>query len=314
MAKQSYTKELRIKVDSREVDELKKKLDTIYADTLKSAIAEFEKGTTKEDVDTLKKLREMLKELEESTKPKENESVVRKLIKDKLCDMLESIGDALTDFFKETFKAAKERILDMASYDLANSLFTNASARQQALKYGITDPAQNYALSQAMRELGMSSEEDLMFMNPAQQEKFAERMGYWSGKYTELANKDFFRTVQEFQLEWSEFKYDMELGMIEFFMQNKDTIKQVMEVGMQFMEGVLTLLSSILDFFQISRSDSQRHAASMEIVRNYTSRTNTTNVNINNTLHPSSQVLTDKQMLSQAGQLSYAQLIEALKG
>ena len=314
MAKQTYTKELQIKVDSREVDALKQKLDMIYADTLKSAIAEFEKGTSEEDIETLKSLRKMLKELEESTKPPENVSVVRKLIKDKLGDMLESIGDTLTDFFKDTFKAAKERILDMASYDLANSLFTNASAREQALKYGITDPAQNYALSQAMRELGMSSEEDLMFMNPAQQEKFAERMGYWSGKYTELANKDFFRTVQEFQLEWSEFKYDMELGMIEFFMQNKDTIKQVMEVGMQFMEGTLTLLGSILDFLQISRSDSQRTAASMEIVRNYTSRTNTTNVNINNTLNPSSQVLTDKQMLSQAGQLSYAQLIEALKG
>lgn len=314
MAKQSYTKELQIKVDSREVDELKKKLDTIYADTLKSAIAKFEKGTSEKDIETLKSLRKMLKELEESTKPPENVSVIRKLIKDKLGDMLESIGDALTDFFKDTFSAAKERILDMASYDLENSLFVNSFARRQALKYGITDSAQNYALSQAMSELGMSSEEDLMFMNPAQQEKFAERMGYWSGKYTELANKDFFRTVQEFQLEWSEFKYDMELGMIEFFMQNKDTIKRVMEVGMQFMEGVLTLLSSILDFFQISRSDSQKHAASMEIVRNYTSRTSTTNVNINNTLNPSSQVLTDKQMLSQAGRLSYAQLIEALKG
>ena len=314
MAKQTYTKELQIKVDSREVDALKQKLDTIYVDTIKSAMTEFAEGTSKEDIETLKELKGMLDELAESTKPPENVSVVRKLIKDKLGDMLESIGDTLIDFFKDTFNAAKERILDMASYDLQNSLFTNSFAREQALKYGIMDPAQNYALSQAMGELGMSSEEDLMFMNPAQQEKFAERMGYWSGKYTELANKDFFRTVQEFQLEWSEFKYDMELGMIEFFMQNKDTIKRVMEVGMQFMEGVLTLLSSILDFFQISRSDSQRTAASMEIVRNYTSRTSTTNVNINNTLNPSSQVLTDKQMLSQAGRLSYAQLIEALKG
>lgn len=314
MAKQSYTKELKIKVDSREVDELKKKLDTIYVDTLKSAIAEFEKGTSEEDIDTLKELREMLNELEESTKPKENASVIRKLIKDTFSDTLKSINKALTDFFKETFEAAKKRILDMASYDLENSLFANASARAQALKYGITDPAQNYALSQAMRELGMSSEEDLMFMNPAQQEKFAERIGYWSSKYTELANKDFFRTVQEFQLEWSEFKYGIEVGMIEFFMQNKDTLMQLMETGVQFMEGTLTLLKAILDFFQISRSDYQRNAASMEIVRNYIGGTKTTNVNINNTLNPSSQVLTDKQMLAQAGQLSYAQLIEALKG
>ncbi len=314
MAKQSYTKELQIKVDSSEVDVLKQKLDTIYVDTIKSAMAEFAEGTSKEDIETLKELKGMLDDLAESTKPAENVSVVRKLIKDKLGDTLESIGDALTDFFKDTFKAAKERIFDMASYDLENSLFNNSFAREQALKYGITDPAQNYALSQAMGELDMHSEEDLMFMNPPRQEKFAELMGFWSGKYTELANKDFFRTVQEFQLEWSEFKYGIELGMIEFFMQNKDTIKQVMETGMQFMEGTLVLLGSILDVLQISRSDSQRNAASMEIVRNYTGGTNMTNVNINNTLNPSSQVLTDKQMLSQAGQLSYTQLIEALKG
>lgn len=314
MAKQSYTKELQIKVDSREIDALKQKLDTIYVDTIKSAMTDFAEGTSKEDIATLKELKGMLDDLSQSTKPAENVSVVRKLMKDKLGDMLESVGDALTDFFKDTFKAAKERILDMASYDLENSLFANSSARDQALKYGIMDPSQNYALSQTMSELKMNSEEDLMFMGPATQEKFAERMGYWSGKYTELANKDFFRTVQEFQLEWSEFKYGMELGMIEFFMQNKDTIKQAMEAGIQFMEGTLTLLGAILDFLQISRSDSQRNAASMEIVRNYTGGTNMTNVNINNTLNPSSQVLTDKQMLSQAGQLSYAQLIEALKG
>lgn len=314
MAKQSYTKELQIKVDSREVDALKQKLDTIYVDKIKSAMTDFEEGTSKEDIEKFKNLKMMLDDLSNSTKSNDNSGMVTKLIKNKLGNMLESIGDALTDFLKDTFNAAKERVLDMASYDLENSLFTNSSAREQALKYGIMDPSQNYALSQAMGELGMSSEEDLMFMNPAQQEKFSERMGYWSGKYTELANKDFFRTVQEFQLEWSEFKYGMELGMIEFFMQNKDTIKQVMEAGMQFMEGTLVLLGSILDFLQISRSDSQRNAASMEIVRNYTGGTNMTNVNINNTLNPSSQVLTDKQMLSQAGQLSYTQLIEALKG
>src|SRR5690554_2669226 len=187
-------------------------------------MTDLAKDTSKEDIETFKNLKIMLDDLSESTKQTANKSIVRKLIKDKLGNILESIGDALTDFLKDTFNTAKERIFDMASYDLQNSLFTNSSAREQALKYGIMDPAQNYALSQVMGELGMSpeSEEDLMFMNPAQQEKFAERMGYWSGKYTELANKDFFRTVQEFQLEWSEFKYGMELGMIEFFMQNKD--------------------------------------------------------------------------------------------
>lgn len=312
MARQSYTKELKIKVDSREVDELKRKLDTIYVDTIKSEMSDIQK-TSKPDIERLKELKLMLDELSNSTKPSEP-GLIKKLISDKLGSILSELRKQLTDFFQDVFDNARARLADMASYDLQNSLFTNSFAREQALKYGIVDPSQNYALSQTMSELGMSSEEDLMYMSPAQQEKFAERMGYWSGKYTELANKDFFKIIQEFQLEWNEFKSEMELDVIEFFIQNKETIKQAMKAGLAFMETTLSLLGKILDFLQISRTDSQRLNASMEIVRNYGGNISTTNVNINNTLNPASQVLTDKQMLAQAGTLSYAQLIEALKG
>lgn len=312
MARQSYTKELKIKVDSREVDELKHKLDTIYVDTIKSEMSNIQKNS-KPDIERLKELKLMLDELSDSTKPSEP-GLIKKLISDKLGSILGELRKQLTDFFQDVFDDARARLVDMASYDLQNSIFNNSFAREQALKYGIMDPAQNYALSQTMSELKMNSEEDLMFMGPATQEKFAERIGYWSGKYTELANKDFFRIVQEFQLEWNEFKSEMELDVIEFFIQNKETIKQVMKAGLAFMEATLSLLGKLLDSLQISRTDSQRLNASMEIVRNYGGNVSTTNVNINNTLNPASQVLTDKQMLAQAGTLSYAQLIEALKG
>jgi hypothetical protein len=165
-----------------------------------------------------------------------------------------------------------------------------------------------------MSELGMQSEEDLMLMNPAQHEKFAERIGYWSGKYTELADKDFFNIVQTFQLEWNEFKSDFQLSIIEFFIENKNTIKTVLTGLITFMQVTITTLGSILDFLQISQTSSQRTAYTNELIRQYSTDQSSTTVNINNTLNPASQVLTDKAMLAQAGQLSYAQLIEALKG
>jgi len=376
MVKKTYVKELQIKVDTKEIDVLKQKLDAIYIDTLKSATNEFDKPVSKDDINELKNLQSMLKELSKTTKSSEMMSVTDE-IKDKINSLLgegyidainenirnlgegtlkedltaidninillnsmgqlteeqkksqiemsksvtKSIKDSLTnilstmeDFFSDMFLEAKERILDMASFDLSSSYFTNQSAREQALKYGIMDPSQNYALTQTMGELGMQSEEDLMFMNETQREKFAERIGYWSGKYTELADKDFFNIVQTFQLEWNEFKSDFQLSIIEFFIENKNTIKTVLTGLITFMQVTITTLGSILDFLQISQTSSQRTAYTNELIRQYSTDQSSTTVNINNTLNPASQVLTDKAMLAQAGQLSYAQLIEALKG
>ncbi len=376
MVKKTYVKELQIKVDTKEIDVLKQKLDAIYIDTLKSATNEFDKPISKDDINELKNLQSMLKELSKTTKSSEMMSVTDE-IKDKINSLLgegyidainenirnlgkgtlkedltaidninillnsmgqlteeqkksqiemsksitKSIKDSLTnilstmeDFFSDMFLEAKERIFDMASYDLENSLFNNSSAREQALKYGIMDPSQNYALTQTMSELDMHSEEDLMFMSPPRQEKFAQLMGFWSGKYTELADKDFFNIVQTFQLEWNEFKSDFQLSIIEFFIENKNTIKTVLTGLITFMQVTITTLGSILDFLQISQTSSQRTAYTNELIRQYSTDQSSTTVNINNTLNPASQVLTDKAMLAQAGQLSYAQLIEALKG
>jgi len=309
--KQSFVKELKIKVDDKEVKNLQEQLDKIYFDTIKSAMGDI-KGSSKEEIEKLKELKEMIGELNEDNKPRDN-NLIRNLVKDKLSSTLESLSDNLKDFFTDTFNEAKERIFDMASYDLENSMFSNSTARNQTLKYGLTNPAENYALTQSMSELGMNSEEDLMYMNENQRDKFAERMGYWTSKYQELANKDFFATVQNFALEWNEFKTEFQLDFIEFFIQNKDTIQTVMNVGLQFMESTLNILSDILNFLQISRSDSQKNAASMEVIRNYSNNATSNKVTINNTLNPASQVLTDKSMLEQAGRLSYSQIIEALR-
>jgi hypothetical protein len=313
--KRSYIKEIEIKVDKKEVDMLQKQLDSLYVDTLKNKLNDEEyKPASERDLDKIKQLSDMLNELSRSASSMSDTQTIRALFKQGALSAFKNISDAISSFLKDVFDEAKERVLDMATYDLSNSLITNSAAREQALQYGIMDPAQNYALSQTMNQLGMSSQEDLMFMNDKQQEKFAERMGYWSGKYTELANKDFFNTMQRFSIEFDEFKTDFQLDFIEFFIQNKDTLINFMELGMQFMKFITTAIGSLLKYIGSPRTDGARTALTNDIIRQYSTSNAQTNVNINNNLYPGSQTLTDKEMLNNAGKVSYAQVIEALKG
>jgi hypothetical protein len=62
------------------------------------------------------------------------------------------------------------------------------------------------------------------------------------------------------------------------------------------------------------KSEFEKDAARSEIIGGYSLTNTSTSVNINNTLYPSSQTLTDKSMLEKAGSMSYAQLINALEG
>lgn len=322
MARQSYTKELKIKVDSTELDALKEQIDKIYVDTLNMAtkeLAELDEADPK-NFEKVKELKEAIDTLAQQAKEVEKDegaefgSMVKKGMLKQLKRVGENITESIQEFFKDILSEAMARLKDMATYDLGSSFITNREAREQALKYGIMDPAQNYALSQSMKELGLQDETDMMWMNDNQREKFTERMGYWAGKYNELANKDFFETMQNFTLEWEEFRSELQLGVIEFFMDNKELIKEVLVGLMKFMEKTLEGVGWLLELGKTQRTGSQRNAAAIDIVNKYsTTSTKSSDVTINNTMYPASQSITDKNMLQKAGELSYAQLIKVLK-
>ena len=236
----------------------------------------------------------------------------------KIQDAFKKLASKIGDFFKSMFKDALNTITEMASYDLQNSLFMNTEAREQALTYGLSN-AQNYALSQVKEEMGISSDEDLMWMNDAQQEKFAERIGYYTDKYDTLNQSGFFKTWQDFQYSWKEFKTEFAMEIATFFVENKDTIKSTLKALMEVLKGLTKVIEFIVKQFGGSneRTATEKAAATMDIINNYSGSTydnnnsKNTNIKIDNTFNNVAK--TDQTWLSNAGQMTYQQIIEAMK-
>ena len=267
-----------------------KKLD----DKIQSAIINNIENQIRENISKLAKIEgeeyEQLKKetliLQQSLKPikmKEKTDEFFKSFKNEGFKLLKKIGDSVVEFFKDLYNDAKQAIDEMASYNLGSSLVINSSAREQALKYGLSD-AENYAFSKVKEEMGIQSEEDLFYMNESQRERFAERIGYYSNKYTELSNQDFFNSWQKYQIEMKEFKEEMVMDVAGFLVENKDTIKSFMKMGMDFMKTVVEILGWFMNALGSGeRNDITRASATADIISsNSVSNINTQSVNQNN--------------------------------
>lgn len=188
----------------------------------------------------------------------------------------------VADFFVNSFKGAISTLSNMATYNLSGSYFINSSAREQAMQYGLSD-AQNYAFSRTKEFMGIRSDEDLFYMNEQQREQFAERMGYYTSKYEELANEEFFQTWQETQIELKELKEEFVMTIGKFIVDNKDIIVKVLQYALTFMEGVMKALTFISHGFEYQgRSASEKAARMSELLGNNSSVINNTrNANVN---------------------------------
>lgn len=300
-------------------------------ETIKESIAELSELDTNEAKELTKQLQAQLKTLQSTTSTKPDKagfssigqdfkSEISKMfgrqgtVGESLADGVKKITDTFVKGFKDMMSEAKAMFEEMASYDLGNSLFSNSSAREQALQYGLSND-QNYALTQTMNALSMKSEEDLMYMNPTQHEKFAELMGVYSARYNKLENEGFFQEYQEFQLEFKQFKEEMQMDLISFFMENKEMIKSVMKMSISFMKGALEFFDFMLKLFDGQRTENERAATTSDIISNYTSANTanqTTSVKVDNTFNGVGN--NDRQSLVNAGELTYQQIIKALGG
>lgn len=299
-------------------------------ETIKESIAELSELDTNEAKELTKQLQAQLKTLQStSTKPDKagSSSIVQDFkseistmfgnqgtVGESLAQGVKKITDTFVVGFKNMMSEAKAMFEEMASYDLGNSLFSNSSAREQALQYGLSND-QNYALTQTMNALSMKSEEDLMYMNKPQREKFAELMGVYSARYNKLENEGFFQEYQEFQLEFKQFKEEMQMDLISFFMENKEMIKSVMKMSISFMKGALEFFDFMQRLFGGQRTENERAATTSDIISNYTSANTanqTTSVQVDNTFNGVGN--NDRQSLVNAGELTYQQIIKALGG
>lgn len=149
--------------------------------------------------------------------------------------------------FLSAVSKAISNISSMATMDASTSLFTNSAARQQMLKFGLTG-SQNYAMTGAMSYLGMSSVEDLMWMNGAQRSAYTELTEMLQEQYDRLESSGVLEDIQAIQLDFVKLKLQFQDSVYKFISENKDTIEQFMQLVMAGMRALLSMSGGFMDF------------------------------------------------------------------
>lgn len=221
-------------------------------------------------------------------------------LNDILTSALESLGSLLASGFDEL-----ENILNF-------SQLSDAETRDLMMRYGFSN-SEAYGYTKAMDALGFKSEEDLMYANQQELELFRKSFEKYSGKYNELYNSGMFDSMQEFNTQMEEFKEDVKLEVVDFFMNNQDTIRAAMKGIISLAEFAITALGKIVQWLNpdARTSDSQKAANTASIISNYSNINSGTNVSIDNTFNNVAK--SDQTWLAHAGQLTYEQIIKALQ-
>ena len=212
----------------------------------------------------------------------------------------------IANFFVGTFKNAFTELNKMAQYDAGTSLYSNASARERQLMFGISG-SQNYAMSTAMSMMNMQGIEDLMWANANQKRQFDRMTEILEAQYNKLESSGVMETAQQFQLDMAMMKLQFQNTVYQFIAAHRSQLEKVLEVALSFMEGVLTFLGWIVDgiaamFGNNSYSSSDVLAASSNTTNTNTdnSRTITATVNYTNNQAPQeSQSVISESVLNQ---------------
>lgn len=133
----------------------------------------------------------------------------------------------------------------IGSYAIGTSLFTNSSARTNQMKYGLSSSS-NYAMMQTMSLLGMSSDEDLMYMNSNQREMFTALTNYYKARYNQLSKSGALETLQKAQIDFQIFKQEMSYKFLNWFSKNQDKIMKLITSVMNVMEVTMPILIKIM--------------------------------------------------------------------
>lgn len=211
---------------------------------------------------------------------------------------LKSIADTIVNSFVDGIREMK----NMLEYSQLSSSHT----RELAFRYGFSS-SQSYGWDKALRAVGLEGEEDLFYANTQELKQFREAFEKYSNYYSQLYDSGFFEKMQEYQFEMNDFRNEIQMQVVKFFMENKDTIK----AGMQ---GILTIAEVVVRGFSwlVSLIGDRQYATTSDIINQWgTSSTKNNNVNINNTFNGVGKE--DETWLANAGTLSYQQVIQSLK-
>lgn len=224
--------------------------------TSRRKILELE-GTNPDDDKELKGLLEERKDLSESIgklNTKQNRiSSATEIVNTALKAIRNGLDFLGINFFalgKQTAEVVKGFIdlnKGIATFNTATSLITNADARQQQLRYGLSS-AQNFAFSQAKTMLGINTDEDLMYMNATQRDRFLQYMEKYSQWYSKMDSSGVLKNIQEMQLEFKELKQEIGMEFLSWLATNKDTIMTVIKGLFEVTKYIAELILKVASF------------------------------------------------------------------
>lgn len=256
------------------------------------------------DEDSLNKVNEKVKGIS----IKESLKSLTKTIKSEISDGLKKISNNFLDGLKSTFKEAWKELDNMLDY----SRLSNAKTRELAFTYGFSG-SEAYGFEKAKSIMGIESDEDLMYLTGNQSSKFQELMSKYTEKYSELYDSGFFDSYEDFQYEMEDLKQELMMEVVEFFIENKDTIKTGFKAALEFFKITMKALEWIVDLLggDTGMSDSERAAITSDIInQSSVSNSSSKNVTQNNTYNNVGSE--DREWLANAGQMTYEQIIQAL--
>ena len=217
----------------------------------------------------------------------------------------ENIGRTILNSFASLITSGLEELDTILDF----SKLSNETTRSLAFGYGFSG-AESYGYSKAMGALGFSSMEDLWWADTQERDLFVEAMTKYTEKYNELYDSGMFDTLQEYNVEMEEFKEDLKLEVVSFFVENKDTIKSAMTALIDVSKFIISTLGKIAEALHVKedRTMSERMAAQAAILNNYSNLT-TTNISIDNTFNGVDK--SDQGWLMNAGQQIFEPVIKA---
>lgn len=166
----------------------------------------------------------------------------------KAMDVFEKLSKKAFSSMVKYFKEAWQTALNAASYSSSTTLISNSSAREQQLEWGLSD-SQNYAFTQTKSILGISSTDDIYYMNPSQRAKFYQLMEKYSSFYDQMNSSGTLASIQELQIDMAVMKQEFISELVSFISEHKSEIISAVRTGMIVLKGIFSAVVSILNFF-----------------------------------------------------------------
>ena len=170
-----------------------------------------------------------------------------------------------------------QKVQDLVDY----SRLSNQAVREQAFEFGFS-PAENYAYTQAMDVMGLSSFEDLYFLTEKQWTRFNNNFEKFQERYTKLYDEGFFDAVEDFNYQMAEWEEDLKYTFLQFVVDNKEDVMDLLDLVENILETTVKMTSW---FFGESAGAKRRRRAS-EVAEIVGTGNSTTTKNITVTFSP----------------------------